>query len=226
MATLVGHDAERRVRAGAQPSRPSVQAGARRHARLGRPRRRRAGARRSAMAAVRLESPRTGPVQAGAPGPRRPLVHDAQAAHDDDRQRRPRAPRVRRLADQRHGRDPRRDLQADRRPPHHPRRAVPASLQPRRAAAAAQRRPRRHEPGRPAAAGRRRGRPLRRHALDAPAGEARHDRRVAGGRALRALLRRDGRASTSSTGGRWSVRNELRILARTLPAVLSGRGAA
>ena len=97
----------------------------------------------------------------------RPLLHPLQVPHDGGGRRgapaRADAPE----------RDERAGVQAEARSAGDPARPLPAPLQPRRAAAALERAARRHEPGRPAAADPRGGRPVPALAAPPPRHEAR-----------------------------------------------------
>jgi hypothetical protein len=109
----------------------------------------------------------TGPVPTGPCRTSRPALHDPEVPHDAQSRRRDGRGAA---AEARHERP---DVQAAGRSPCHARRALPAPLQPRRAAAADQRAPRRDEPRGSAAAAARRGRRVRGLAVRPPRGLAR-----------------------------------------------------
>ena len=137
--------------------------------------------------AIKLDSP--GPVFYGQTrvGQQRPPLQDVEVPLDAPGRRPAAAPSC---SDQNEAIGPL--FKITQRSTHDARRRLPAPLEHRRAAAAAQRAARRHEPGRPAAADPIRGGGIRRLAAGPPAGVAWADRTVASQRPQRSAVPRHG----------------------------------
>ena len=110
-------------------------------------------------------------------------------------------------------------------PARDPARAPAAPLQPRRAAAVLERPARRHEPRRPTAADPRGGRPLRALAAAAAGDETRPHLSLADPRPQRSIDFEEWMRLDLEYIDSWSPWLDLKILAKTVPVVLSGRGA-